>query len=138
MRWVGNRRYARRLRPNTAGCADPTGSGVAAVSAGAERRKTVALVRDGGATGCLGEPVPFGTVPGHHRVADAAVLVDAEQRRDGVDAERVGRGIRSRLAQGRDLLAVTVGVGLDRRRRGPAPRRDPHPRPAPRPAPGAG
>src|SRR2546430_14088667 len=123
MRWVGNRRYARRLRPNTAGCADPTGSGVAAVSAGAERRETVALVRYGGATGCFGEPVPFGTVPGHHRVADGSVLVDAEQRRDGVDAERVRRGIGSRLAPRPGLLAGAVGGRLARRPAGPPPPR---------------
>jgi hypothetical protein len=65
----------------------------------------------------LGETVPAFPVPGHHGVTDGAVAVDEEERRDSVDAERVGCRIRRRFGQGRHLLAVAVGVGLDGRRR---------------------
>ena len=78
------------------------------------------------AAGGLGEPVPFGTVPRHHRVADGAVIVDTEECRDGVDPEGVRDGVWSRLAQRRDLLTMTIGVGPDLRGRVLAHRDDAH------------
>ena len=53
------------------------------------RIKCATLPGHGGAARGLGESVPLVAIPRHHRVADGAVLVDAEQRRDGVDPEGV-------------------------------------------------